>query len=251
MKEFCFIILRHVSKPIQNKLWINCYRQIRKFYQAHIVIIDDNSKRGILNKSIELKNCTVIQSEFPGRGEILPYYYMFTRKLCKRALILHDSTFIIRRLPIGKYTRSVQPLWIAGHAYNRPNLEKKLIRRYLHKSKELIRFYNNKKQWNLFFGGMSMVTLPFIRKIQNKYNVFGLLSVMKNRNHRMAFERIIGMLAYKETPNLRSVGSIFGNIHRNGHFPFRYSIGAFLRDKGNDFRNIPNRKKILKCWVGR
>ena len=89
MKEFGFIILRHVSKPGHNRLWINCYQQIRKFYKAAIVIIDDNSKQSIVKK-IPLINCTIIQSEFPGRGEILPYYYMFKKKLFGKALILHQ-----------------------------------------------------------------------------------------------------------------------------------------------------------------
>ena len=42
----------------------------------------------------ELPNLTYIKSEFPGRGEILGYYYFHKLKPTNNAIIIHDSVFI-------------------------------------------------------------------------------------------------------------------------------------------------------------
>ena len=76
-----FIILRHVNSLETNRLWIECYDSIRKFYPLHkILIIDDNSKYNFVDKSKVLFNTLLIQSEFPGRGELLHYYYYLQHK---------------------------------------------------------------------------------------------------------------------------------------------------------------------------
>ena len=44
-----FIILRHVSNPNHNKLWIENYSSIRKLYKnKKIIIIDDNNNYNII-----------------------------------------------------------------------------------------------------------------------------------------------------------------------------------------------------------
>ena len=75
VKTVGFIMLRHVNDPNANRLWMHCYDCIRKFYpENHILIIDDNSKpEYILSK--KLYKTLLLNSEFPQRGEVLPYYY--------------------------------------------------------------------------------------------------------------------------------------------------------------------------------
>ena len=72
--DLTFVILRYVIDENTNKAWQECYKNIRKFYNNKIVIIDDHSDKKYLSK-IDLTNCYIIQSEFKGRGELLPYYY--------------------------------------------------------------------------------------------------------------------------------------------------------------------------------
>ena len=44
---------------------------------------------------IRLYNTYVINSEFPpNRGEVLPYYYYYTKEFSKNTIILHDTVFI-------------------------------------------------------------------------------------------------------------------------------------------------------------
>ena len=174
MKNFGFIILRHVSKPGQNVLWINCYKQIRKFYDDPIIIIDDNSCKNSIIRYIPLINCEVIQSEFPGRGEILPYYYMFKNKLFKKAVVLHDSTYIIRKIDFNSCNKPVQPLWTCCHKWNNEYKEIKFIKTIMKDSEKLIKFYYNKTRWRLCFGAMSIVTFNFLEEMQIKYKMFEL-----------------------------------------------------------------------------
>ena len=94
MSEVGFIILRHVRDELTNKYWIKCIECIRKYYPYHkILIIDDNSNYDFISK-IEYANTFVIRGEYPGRGELLPYYYYLTNKLFDTAVIIHDSVFI-------------------------------------------------------------------------------------------------------------------------------------------------------------
>ena len=68
-----FIILRHVNNAVTNEYWIYSYNCIRKLYpENEIMIIDDNSKYQFVTP-INLYKTSIIQSEYPKRGELLPY----------------------------------------------------------------------------------------------------------------------------------------------------------------------------------
>lgn len=87
MKEVGFIILRHVNNELTNLYWIhcinciNCIRLYKKILSRnHILIIDDNSDKLFLT-DIDFYKTTIINSEYPKRGELLPYYYYLNNKL--------------------------------------------------------------------------------------------------------------------------------------------------------------------------
>ena len=98
---------------------------------------------------------------------------------------------------------------------------------------------------------MSVVSYKFLQKLHIKYHIFNLLHIIRTRRDRMTFERIIGMLAYKEIPSLYSVGSILGYMGNDGHIPWKYSIEQFIVDKSNNFIDISDNIRVLKCFVGR
>ena len=94
MDDKGFIILRHVNNDITNNYWIHCYNCIRKFYENDlIVIIDDNSDYNFITTHT-LKNTIIINSEYKGRGELLPYIYYLRYNFFNKAIIIHDSVFI-------------------------------------------------------------------------------------------------------------------------------------------------------------
>ena len=99
MNDFGFIITRHVNSENTNRYWNHSIKLLRIFYPTKkIVIIDDNSNTNFLKADYEYSNVEIIQSEFPGRGELLPYYYFIKNKFFENAIILHDSVFFHKRI---------------------------------------------------------------------------------------------------------------------------------------------------------
>ena len=138
-----FIILRHVNSEISNNYWIICYNQIRKFYPTNkILLIDDNSNYDLISKDIELTmtNTTIIQSEYKGKGEILPSYYYLSNKLFDIAVVIHDSVFIQRYTDFGTDNRFI---WEFEHHWDNIQDETKMMS-VLNNHEELHEYYNNK-----------------------------------------------------------------------------------------------------------
>ena len=76
MANYGFIITRHVNSEKTNRYWNQSVKLIRTYYPLRqIVIIDDNSNQEFVKADFDYKHLTIIQSEFPQRGELLPYYY--------------------------------------------------------------------------------------------------------------------------------------------------------------------------------
>ena len=77
MVNFGFIITRHVNSLKTNKYWNHCIKCIRSLYPLRkIVVIDDNSKKEFLSADFQYKNVEIVETEFHGRGELLPFYYL-------------------------------------------------------------------------------------------------------------------------------------------------------------------------------
>ena len=90
------VLLRHARTPDQDQLWKRCYASIREFHpDIHVVIISDNSTIPITDS---LSNTTLIESEFPSAGELLPYYYFLKHHWANRIIFLHDSMLLIKPL---------------------------------------------------------------------------------------------------------------------------------------------------------
>jgi len=101
--SFGFIILRYVNSEETNKYWIESYVCIRSLYpDSMIIIIDDNSNYIFITK-IPLKNTRIIESEFKGAGELLPYIYFLKYRYFDTAVIIHDSVFIKKYIDFTEY----------------------------------------------------------------------------------------------------------------------------------------------------
>ena len=81
MDIFGFIVTRHVNSELTNKYWNHCVKLLRTLYPYRkIIIIDDNSNYDYVKSEFNYKNLEIIQSEYFGRGELLPYYYFLKYK---------------------------------------------------------------------------------------------------------------------------------------------------------------------------
>lgn len=234
MDKVGFIILRCVTNELTNNYWILCYDSIRKIYPENlIIIIDDNSKKEFITEK-ELYKTTIINSEYAGRGELLPYYYYLKNKLFDTAVILHDSVFINNYIDftVEKY----KIIWHFEHFWDQIEDETKILKVF--NDDKLLEFHQNKDQWKGCFGGMSVITHDYLSFINSKYEISKLLDHILTRYNRMSFERIIACLLQVNHKN--DSYSIFGNVFQ------------FFKD-GTSFQEIDMYKHlpVVKVWTGR
>ena len=254
INSYGFIITRHVKSVITNKYWNQSIKLIRTYYPyKYIVIIDDNSDKTFIKPDFDYQNVIIIQSEYPGRGELLPYIYFLKYRWFNNAVILHDSVFIHKRIPFELLTVPVLPLW--HHTYDKENLPNLIrIASALNNSGSLINKLTdtsvlglNVDQLILCFGVQSFINLRFLDLIEQKYRISNLVKVIHNRTDRCGLERIFGALFCLEYPKLLNNKSLFGEIHR---FPkaFGYKYENYMQDLHNN-KVVPG--AFVKVWTGR
>lgn len=236
--SYCFIITRHVRSKLTNKYWIECCKCIRKFYDNPIFIIDDNSNKEYLANE-QFENTTIIESEYKGAGEFLPFYYMLKLKLSKKAIIIHDSCFLQRKLPT--LNNKVHIFWTGKHIFDS---DKTILEKlnYLNNN-ELIDFFSLKKKWKICFGVIMSINYDFLVKLEENYSLTKLKNIIKTRKDRQDFERIIGLMIFHfELTNLNKVPKLlFGGIRNYCKFGLNYK----------DYLNKKHNGPIFKVWTGR
>ena len=259
--QFGFILTRHVNSERTNRYWNQCVKLIRTFYPHRpIVIIDDNSTPEFVKADHVYRNVTVIQSEYPQRGEILPYVYLLRHKWFPSAVIIHDSVFIHRRIPFETFAMPVLPLW--HHAYDKENLDNLVrIAFGLKNSSVLVRelrgagpdlpilgngIKSPKSEFDLCFGCQVYIQLSFLERLEHKYQLTNLVNVVRCRRDRCGLERVLGLLFSLEYPKLKRVHSLFGDIMR---FPaaFSYDYERYQADVSQ--KRVP--RSFVKVWTGR
>jgi len=253
MDLFGFIITRHVNSKKTNNYWNHSIKLLRSFYPyAKIVIIDDNSNYEFVKPEFNYQNVEIIQSEFPKRGELLPYYYYLKHKFFKNAVILHDSVFFHKRIKFEKMNNiKVLPLW---HFYpDKENLENttRIVTNLKNHASIENKLYNDSlmplrhNKWYGCFGVQSYINLKFLEQIENKYNITKLIHSVECRSDRCCLERIFGCIFFTEYNNIIDQKSLFGDIMKYQTWGYNYDNYISNLKKGA----IP--KPIVKIWTGR
>ena len=254
MANYGFIITRHVNSEITNKYWNQSVKLIRSIYPLRqIVIIDDNSNQEFVKSDFDYKNLTIIQSEFPQRGELLPYYYYLKYKWFPNAVIIHDSLFIHSKIHFELFNTPVLPLW--HHNYDKENLPNILrITSVLTNNSIIMNKLNdnvgilslNFHKFNLCFGCQTFIKLELLELLERKYKITNLLSVIRNRSDRCALERVMGLLFCHECPKLTKLNSLFGDILTKYRSQI-YNFDEYMCDLKNNKLRYP----FIKVWTGR
>jgi len=234
-----FIILRNVNNSITNEYWKECYKCIKQFYPKNrILIIDDNSDYSFVTND-NLDNTMIIKSEYPKRGEFLPYYYYLKTNFCETAVFLHDSVFIKKYInfEVGTYKMLLE--------FGKPNMDNEIQEQYilLHalNNTKLNDFYNKKDNgiWKGCFGAMSVVTYSYLKSIDQEFRISSLIPHITSRDLRCAFERIVGCLLQINVIE----PSLFGDIMK--YCPWGLTYHRYLKQDYN--KNLP----LIKVWTGR
>jgi hypothetical protein len=253
MDEFGFIISRHVDSEKTNNYWNHSVKLIRSLYpNIQIVIIDDNSNYDYVKNHFEYKNVDVIQSEFPKRGELLPYYYFLKHKFFKNAIIIHDSVFLHTRIPFERFNGiNVLPLW---HFHpDKENIEntKKILKKLKNYGVIDTKISNDNvlsmahDKWYGCFGVQSYVNLNFLERIEQKYGITQLIFAVRNRKDRCCLERIFGCIFFTECQNMLHQKSLLGDIMKYQKWGYSYDEYVVSLKKGT----IPGH--VVKVWSGR
>jgi hypothetical protein len=254
MNSFGFIITRHVNSEKTNKYWNQSVKCLKLFYpQKRIIIIDDNSNYNFVKADFDYTNVEIIQSEFRGRGELLPYYYFLKNKFFENAVILHDSVFFHKRLNFEKLLgEKVIPLWFF-HAdkenfMNTLRISSRLLNSFPIQQKialndSLIGLKHLK--WYGCFGCQSFINHNFLLYLENKYKISNMIDAVTCRNDRCSLERIFGCIFFTENQKILNRKSLFGDIMK--YQKWGYSYEQYENDLKN--RKIP--KVVVKVWTGR
>ncbi|MFY7728684.1 MAG: hypothetical protein ACOVRN_04135 [Flavobacterium sp.] len=195
------------------------------------MIIDDNSCQEHIN-SRELYNTILIQSEYTGRGELLPYIYYLQHPFADTVVILHDSVFINQYIDFSCYKYKL--LWEFVHMWDQIRDETTMIRAL--NNNELLKFYENKNLWKGCFGCMAVIRHAFLKEINQKYNISILVDYVLNRYNRSSFERVLACL-----------------LQANGEKETMFGIIHDYCKWGTTFNEMDNTKHLplTKVWTGR
>ena len=177
------------------------------------MIIDDCSDYEFIT-SKELYKTHIIQSEYPRRGELLPYYYYLHNKLFDKAVIIHDSVFINKYIDYGNIDK-YKMLWSFEHIWDNAERELEIINAF--NCIELTNYYNSKHLWKGCFGCMSVITHDYLAEINNKYEICKLLEYILNRNDRCCLERVLGcLLQINDNKDIDRDRTLLGDLHVYG-----------------------------------
>jgi hypothetical protein len=241
-RTYGFIISRHVNSERTNKYWNRCVKLIRTLYPYRmIVIIDDNSNPAFLKADHDYKNLIVIQGEYPGRGELLPYIYYARNKWFDRAVIIHDSVFFHKRISFEDVNLPVVSLWHFSKGFNRVDYDPNIAKRLNYG--DIINNCAKNRDWVGCFGVQSFIKHSFLIHIMNKYHIPNLLHVVTSRPNRCCLERVFAIIFFLELRVLNT--SILGKIE--GLMASGSTYESYIQDLKNRRLKAP----IIKVFTGR
>jgi hypothetical protein len=206
-----------------------------------VVIIDDNSNPLFINTKLEsqLTYCQIVQSEYPGCGEILGFYYFLKHKWFQKAIIIHDSVFIRSHIDF-QACGPIRFIWhIETKGCDDVEWETELLKKI---GGPYLDVYENKEAWKGCFGVMAVIDHDFLVKIADTFKVIGEI---KSRRHRSCMERILAVICFHHNPGFISQPSVMGDIHA---YPLGWGYQYTQYEREERKRVFP---AFVKVWTGR
>jgi hypothetical protein len=256
--KFGFIMTRHVNSELTNQYWNRSLFLLKTLYpSAKVVIIDDYSNPTYLktlHPHLHMNDSViVVQSEFKGAGELLPYYYFKRNKYFENAVIIHDSVFFHKRFPFEKLEgEKVIPLWHFNA--DRENLRETLrICNYIRNNGKMVEAFKlgdtflslSQLKWYGCFGCQAYINHSFLLTLDAQYNLTSLVTIIKSRAQRCCLERILGYL-FSSSNTKRQFISLLGDIMKYPEWQ-KYNYPLYIKDVNAS----GVKSEIVKIWTGR
>lgn len=269
MQDFGIIMGRFIgpNSPSSGELTQRCWKSIRAALPADvpIVIVDDHSKGPdpYANDPARLadRHLTIVTTKLEaGKGEFGLYWYFWTQRPFRRALIVHDSMYFNDLLagdelrdtwtkPLEK-GHGIRMLWhFPRNQYDPPyipDLLAELPNRGA--ALEMLRMYQ-KRQFAACFGMSTLIDWEFLDQVLvGHYDWFSLLNVVKVRLDREAMERVMGLILCHHFGGFDDI-CLYGPImeHENA-FDLESKI-PFERRLASEV--LRARYPVWKSWHGR
>lgn len=246
--SYVFVILRHIRKPSDNDLWISSYNSIRRYYTNKIVIIDDNSLLNTVNG--KLHQTEILQSDYAGAGETLPYYYFLMHRWADRMIFIHDTMFLYRPFHREEVDTDARFHWSFTDSGNVTTTRLRTFLPSLKNHSELESYLDNPESWRACFGVAMIIALPIVEKLEEKYKLFSTMTMMiRNRKDREMAERLLGLIMFHEGVVTIETCSTFGDIL---HYPMAFqSEWSNLATARYQLEQANYNSALMKVWRGR
>eukprot|EP00798_Chlamydomonas_sp_ICE-L_P028133 gene28133-biopygen32085 len=258
------VILRCMKKPVHMWYWHTCVHRIRAVHPTMpVVIVDDHSDPDMRAACIPIEgtipHLTVIESDLQaGAGEILPLYYMFTKRLFETALVIHDAMFLNQPIPesIALHTPGFRFLWHFSSNFRHEEATMQTMGALSSETQEeIMRVYNNGGEWLGCFGTAMYVTLDTLDCLKTRFSgITKLAATVNTRSMRSGLERVIPLMLMIINDDESSTTcvystceySVFGDIFLNHPMPFKLTFENYMQNTGT-FKNRP----VVKVWSER
>lgn len=248
MQDIGFIVARCIKKKEHNILFKECYNAIRKYHPTvKIVFIDDNSDKSLLEE-YPMTNVEIIPSEYIGAGEYLPYYYLLSRKLFKKAVLMQDSMMLNSAMPfdtVDKYKFLLYYNAVEAGSDPTPLLEVTKIPKEL---KSLHKSFS----WSGCFGGSMIVTYDFLKEVEDKVGILCWKNLINTRDIRVKFETAIALACICVNHDVPPASNtVAGHLYqlqimrKYNMIGKNFDIPTYLQDRANI------QDKIIKVFNGR
>ena len=247
-KTYVFVILRHLRTRSDNDLWISSYNSIRRHYTNKIIIIDDNSLINTVNG--KLHQTEVLQSDYAGAGEILPYYYFLMYRWANRMIFVHDTMFLYRPFHVEEVDTDARFHWSFVNSDTTSTARLQQIIPSLRNHQELLPYVSQPESWRACFGVAMVVGIEVVERLEQKYKLFSTMTMMiRNRKDREMAERLLGLVMFHEKIVSVETCSNFGDILA---YP-----NAFQSERSNlstaryQLEQAGYNSALMKVWRGR
>lgn len=246
MDELVFVVLRNATIKVEHseKLWKECCKSIRKFYNNKIIILDNNSDV-VCENHMMFKNCEIINNVHYNNRLYAPFYNLLNIDF-KRAIILHDGIIFQKWVDFSKFT-NVKFIWhFDTKEYDNVALINYQLR-HLTNNKILFDIFNS-KTFTGCMGCCLAIEKDFLNKIESTFKLSNLNAIINNQDDAIAFERTITLICFALYPLLINDLSFEGEIK---DMVWGYNYNAFI-NKLYIFGTINlETKSIIKIFAGR
>lgn len=248
MQQIVFVVLRHTSKHYPNtyETWLECYASIRRFYDNHIIVIDNNSDYNIMNRydlrDEHLINTTVIKASYPESRLFSPFNELLLINIqYDRVIIIHDGVVFKKYVDFSLFN-NIKFIWhFDTKQWDDANLiEQQLL--VLNNNTSLIETFRQ-KTFTGCMGCCCAITKECLHALEEKHKISALKSIIDNQEKAIAFERVFAILAVVNFPDILNDISFLGEV---GQMLWGYSYNQYIENQ----LNLEDRS-IVKIFFGR